>query len=71
MIIENILMIKIMAIFFTSFFKHPILQIISFTDMKMHLYARDMNSNRTDENKYVEIQKFEFLKKQNGESVLK
>ena len=29
--------------------------------MKVRLYAGDMHLNRKDENKYVEIQKFEFL----------
>ena len=29
--------------------------------MKVCLYAGDMNINRKDEKKYVEIQKFDFL----------
>ena len=29
--------------------------------MKVRLYAGDMNLNRKDEKKYVEIQKFNFL----------
>ena len=31
---------------FTSLFKHPVLQIILFTDMKVCLYAGDTNINR-------------------------
>ena len=31
-------------------FKHPILQNLRFTDMKLRLYATDMNLNRKDEN---------------------
>ena len=41
----------------TICFKHPLLQIIYFTDMKVGLYARDLNINRKDGKKYVEIQK--------------
>ena len=36
----------------------------------MRLYAGDMNLNRKDEKKYVEIQTFNFLeRKQNGEKL--
>ena len=34
----------------------------------MHLYAGDINFNRKDEKKYVEIQTFNFFRKQNGEN---
>ena len=40
------------------FFKHAILQIICFTDMKVRLYAGDMHLNRKDEKMYVDMQKF-------------
>ena len=36
--------------------------------MKVRLYAGDMHLNRKDEKKYVEIQKFDFFRKQNGEN---
>ena len=35
----------------------------------MRLYAGDMNLNRKDEKKYVEIQTFNFFRKQNGEKL--
>ena len=35
--------------------------------MKVRLYAGDMHLNRRDENEHVEIQKFDFFRKQNGE----
>ena len=35
----------------------------------MRLYAGDMNFNRKDEKKYVEIQIFTFFRKQNGEKL--
>ena len=60
---ENILKIKITTISFYEFVLNiPILQIIRFTDMKVRLYAGDMNLNKKDEKKnYVEIQTFNFL----------
>ena len=36
--------------------------------MKVRLYAGDMHLNRKDENKYVEIQKFDFLGNKTVES---
>ena len=36
--------------------------------MKVCLYAGDVHLNRKDENKYIEIQKFDFCRKQNGEN---
>ena len=36
----------------------------------MRLYAGDMNLNRKDEKKYVEIQTFNFFEKQNGEKLI-
>ena len=36
--------------------------------MKVCLYAGDMNLNRNDEEKYVEIKKKRFFKKQNNEN---
>ena len=38
------------------------------TDIKVCLCAGDMNINRKYEKKYVEIQKFDFFRKQNGEN---
>ena len=35
--------------------------------MKVRLYAGNMLLNRKDEKKYVEIQKFDFYRKQNGD----
>ena len=48
-------------LFYIVSFKHPLLQILWFTDIKVCSYAGDMNLNRKDEKKYVEIKENDFL----------
>ena len=59
--------IKMTAIFIPVCFKYPISFIIRFTELKMHSYARNMNSNRKFIIKYVETENFDLFSKQNGD----
>ena len=55
------------AIFIPVCFKYSISFIIRFTELKMHSYARNMNSNRKFIIKYVETENFDLFSKQNGD----
>ena len=45
-------MVTAFFIFLPVCFKHPILQSLRITDMKVRLYAENMNLSRKDEKKY-------------------
>ena len=60
---KKYLQIKLTAIFFYQFVLNILYyKLYDFTDMKVCLYAGDMNLNRNHEKKYVEIQKIDFLR---------